>query len=368
MSKQEKYGLDKHLVRFSTEKECYDYLFSVKWGAKPKCPSCGNTHMNYYISTRKTYKCSRCYKQFSLIQGTIFEKSRIPLTKWFIAIYFFTTNKRGISSIQLSKWLGVTQRTAWFMLHRLREALKEENNIILSGVVEADETFIGPNISRDRRLQVTKAAHEKIQKQNNIFSTKKLQKIAPKVRGRKKGETKEVLLARKSSSPPPKPESKFVQYENLTVVFGMLEREGRLVLKRLGNSIKTINRKKIYPIMQQHISASSIVITDQNIIYNGIEQMYSKHWTINHNETFVNGDIHTNNIENAWKHLKKFIDGTYFHVSERHFDRYLDEYTYRWNRRQESDKRLFESFVPFLVKSRLSYLNLTNKSENRMAA
>lgn len=360
MNKQEKYGLDKHLVRFSTEKECYDYLFSVKWGIKPKCSSCGNDHMNYYISTRKTYKCSQCYKQFSLTQGTIFEKSRIPLTKWFIAIYFFTTNKRGISSVQLSKWLGVTQKTAWFMLHRLREALKEENNIVLNGIVEVDETFIMPNIARDTRLQKRRKQHN-IQ-QNKIHGLSKKQRLKLGVkqkRGRKKGTTKEVIerMRMERGGKPYRSDKPSIKtpFEQGAVVLGMMERDGKVVLKRLGLDNRCINHESIYPLLQQHIKHGSMVITDQHVVYQNLPNLpYKyKHFSVNHDIGYVIDGIHINGIENTWKHLKKLLNSTYFHVSKNHFEKYLDEYTYRWNRRKKTEKELFEEFVPLIAKERV---------------
>lgn len=372
MNKQEKYGLDKHLVRFSTEKECYDYLFSIKWGAKPKCSSCGNYHMNYYISTRRTYKCSQCYKQFSLTQGTIFEKSRIPLTKWFIAIYFFTTNKRGISSVQLSKWIGVTQRTAWFMLHRLREALKEENNIVLSGIVEADETYIMPKTNRDKRLQAAKIRHDKKQKEINGISNRRRQKLGMhKKRGRKKGTTKKVIeqmkIARNGKPYNSKSPSIIVPFEQGAVVFGIMERGGKIVMKRIGTDMRCVTKDTVFPILQKHITNGSTLITDQHRIYQDTSNLPFEYLSVNHDIGYVVDGIHTNGIENAWKHLKKFIEGTYFHISKRHFNKYLDEHTYRWNRRKEPEQTLFDSFIPFVVDKRLSF-NVLKQEEVRLAA
>lgn len=362
----------KHLVRFSTEKECYDYLFSTKWGTQPICPSCRNAHMNYYITTRRTYKCSECYKQFSLTQGTIFEKSRIPLTKWFICIYFFTANKRGVSSVQLSKLIGVTQRTAWFILHRLREALKEENNIILSGIVEADETFIMPKIARDKRLQAAKIIHDEQQEKTHGLSKKKRLKMGIRYkRGRKKGTTKEVIEQMKldrdgkpyvSTIPSPK-----LPFEQGAVVLGMMERNGRIVMKRIGMDNRSVTKEIIYPILKKHVSADSILVTDQHIVYQDTTSLFREHLSVNHDIGYVIDGIHTNGIENAWKHLKKFIDGTYFHISKRHFDRYLDEHVYRWNRRKGADKELFESFMPLVAGKQITF-NKLKQSDIKMVA
>src|ERR1700758_1017298 len=132
--------MNMHLARFATDQMCHDYLVQVRWNGRPTCPKCGNDKMNYYINSRKVYKCSSCKKQFSLTKGTIFERSKLPLKTWFLAIYLFTTKKRGVSSYQMAGWLGVKQHTAWYVLQRLRKALENENDIVLSGIVEADET------------------------------------------------------------------------------------------------------------------------------------------------------------------------------------------------------------------------------------
>src|ERR1700751_3141860 len=110
--------MDMHLARFATDQMCHDYLVQVRWNGKPICPKCGNDNMNYYLAKRKVYKCSNpnCYKQFNVVRETIFERSKMPLHKWFLAIYFFTTTKRGVSSCQLAEFLNVQQRTAWFVL------------------------------------------------------------------------------------------------------------------------------------------------------------------------------------------------------------------------------------------------------------
>jgi transposase-like protein len=291
------------------------------------------------------------------------------LTKWFIAIYFFTTNKRGISSVQLSKWIGVTQRTAWFMLHRLREALKEENNIILSGIVEVDETFIGPDIRRDTRLQKLRRLHNEEQDRIHGYGVKKRRTIEGyRVRGRKKGDTPEMLEQRKKEKEEHlKKYGKRKQFERVTVVLGMLERGGRLVMKRLGHSSNTVNREAIFPHLKRHIHRDSTLFTDQHIVYIEAKDMFKWHYSVNHEVGYVVDGIHTNGIENAWKHLKKLLDATYFHVSNRHFDRYLDEYTYRWNKQNESDKVLFESFIPFVINKRLSFNGL-KQEEIRLAA
>jgi hypothetical protein len=289
-----------------------------------------------------------------------------------MAIYLFTINKRGISSVQLGKMIGVTQRTAWFMLHRLREALKEENNIMLKGVVEADETFIMPKIGRDKRLQAAKFIHDK--EQDRIHGLTKKQRLRQGIkqkRGRKKGTTKEVVhqmkidrggKAYRSDLPSIK-----TPFEQGAVVFGMMEREGRIVLKRLGTDIRCITKENIFSLLQKYIESNSTLITDENKVYQDTTELPYNHFSVNHTIGYVIDDIHTNGIENVWKHLKKLIDSTYFHVSKHHFVRYLDEYTYRWNRRCETEKNVFESFFSKTIGSRLTLKRLKQK-EVRTAA
>jgi transposase-like protein len=362
-----KYGLDIHLERFSTDKQCQDYLFAIKWNGVPKCPSCGNTYKNYYITSRKVYKCSECYRQFSLTQGTIFERSKIPLVKWFLTIYLFTTKKKGLSSVQLSKWLGVEQRTAWFMLQRLREALKEENNAILDGIIEVDETFIGPDINRDTRLQKIRKLH--YQEQDRIHGmhrnkARRIRGFSTKI-GRKKGSTKEVLAKKKLEQ---EEKGDRLPFERCTAVLGMLERNGRIVMKKIGHSKSSLRKDIIYPLLEKHISYESTLITDQLNLYDDTEHLFYEHQTVNHDIAYVIDGIHTNGIENAWKHLKLMISGTYFHLSKHHFNRYLNENTYRWNRKNNTERALFEDFMSLTMKERISYKELIKKEQIKMAA
>lgn len=364
-----------HTSRFNTDKKCRDFLFQMKWDGKPACPKCGNNTMNYYISTRKVYKCSSCYRQFSLTQGTIFERSKIPLTKWFLAIYIFTTKKRGVSSIQMGKWLGVKQQTAWFMMHRLREALKEENNIILSGIVEGDETYINPKVNRDKRLLAKKKAHDEEQEKRDKvhgYDRKRRERYGIKLkRGRKAGTTKEVvqqqLIERGGKKYSSRTPSNRTPFEKGTVVLGMSEQKegGRLVMKKLGINAKSVTKENIFPHLQNHISKDSTFMTDQLNLYKTTNEFFKKHLSVNHMIGHVINGVHVQNIENAWKHLKKMIEGTYFHLSHKHFDRYLDENTFRWNRRGDSLESTFKSFMPLTIGKRLTYEELI---EEKMAA
>ncbi len=290
-----------------------------------------------------------------------------------MAIYFFTTMKRGVSSYQMAKLLGIRQKAAWYLLQRLRQALKDENEIILSGVVEADETTVGPKIHRDLRLKMAKKKHDAEQDIiNGLTDEKRIKMGGAKKRGRKIGSTKEVLEQKKIERGgvpySSKQLSARIPFEKGVIILGMAERDGRIVMKKLGTSLKDVNRTNIYPYLKKHITRNSIVITDELNVYAEIEKMFAAHYTVNHNIGYVVEGIHTNNIENGWKHLKKFIDGTYFHISNRHFSGYLNENTYRWNKREESERVLFDSFIPLVAGKRITYKKLIEKNSSKMAA
>ncbi|MCF8417021.1 MAG: IS1595 family transposase [Crocinitomicaceae bacterium] len=370
-----KYGLPSHEKRFGTEEKCREFIASVRWtDGIAECPQCGNTHMNYFLTTRNIWKCSSksCRKQFSVIKGTIFENTNIPLVKWFKAVFYFTVMKRGISSCQLARNLEVEQRTAWFILHRLREVIAEEGDIQLSGVVEADETQIGPQVSKDTRLQEAKKLHDEKQDELYGMSKKKKRRIRgePAKRGRKKGSTKEVLADKKAQRESEKiTKGERVPFEKDKIILGMMERDGRVVFKMLGLSNKTRTKEKIYPYLKKHISSNSFFITDDLNLYDDTKFIFRRHETVNHDVQFARGFIHTNNIENSWKHLKKMMDGTYFHASYYHFNRYLIEQAFRWNRLNESNEVLVDDLLKKIVGKRLKYFELIRKesSSNKLA-
>ncbi|WP_396127466.1 IS1595 family transposase [Aurantibacillus circumpalustris] len=331
--------------------------------------------MNYLLTTRNIYKCSSCKKQFSVTQGTIFHRSKVPLTKWFIAMYFFTGNKRGISSCQLAKLLGVKQHTAWFMLHRMRAALTNENEIMLSGIVEADEAFIGPKINRDLRLLMAKQKHDEEQNRLQNFTTEKRLELGIKKKvGRKKGSTKEILHQKmierggKPYNSHDDRKSDRIPFETGVVILGMMEQKGRMIMKILGRSRIDLTKKNILPILKNYIASHSILVTDQSSVYFNTSQLFSRHLSVNHDKGYVINGVHINNIENAWKHLKKMVIGTYFHASYQHFEKYLNENTYRWNRRQLDQECLFEDFMPLTILRKISYKELIKREQVQEAA
>ncbi len=269
--------------RFATEEDCINHLAKTRWGDTPVCPHCENMGA-YFIKTRKIYKCSSCRKQFTVRVGTIFEDSRIPLQKWFLAIYILTSMKKGISSIQMAKYLGITQKSAWFMLHRIRYAVNSEQfKAPLTGEVEVDETYIG---------------------------------------GRRKGGRGRGAKGK-------------------TPVVGLVERGGKIKVHKTNN----VTALTLTGLVYYNVDRTSRVITDEFRSYNYV-RLHNRHDTIEHGKKqYVRGDVHTNNIESFWSHLKRGIKGVYLQVSPKHLQRYCDEYAYRFNTRSLTDIERFNDYL-----------------------
>lgn len=282
--------------KFNSEQTCLDYLEHARWGEEITCPHCGVIGETYKYSNGKLYKCGACRKQFTAKVGTIFSDSKIPLYKWFLAIYLATSLKKGISSVQLSKYIGVTQKSAWFMLQRIRFALeKSGNGFMLQNEVELDETYLGPN---------------------------------PKKRSTANPRGKQI-------------------------VFGMVERQGNAVLKHVEKA-----GRNLIPIVEQNVDPSTKVYTDG---YQAYQALYWKGWThksVNHMiGERVRGQVHTQNIENIWSHMKRGIDGIYIHVSPKHLQMYCNEYAYRYSTRDMSDIERFSDWFSHSL-CRLTYKEL----------
>lgn len=294
--KQELSNLVEFYNRFGDEQACRDYLEKARWGDKITCPHCGVVGNAYKYKDGRLYKCKDCRKQFTVRVGTIFEDSKLPLQKWFLAIYLATSLKKGISSIQLSKYLGITQKTAWFMLHRIRYAVETDSyDKPLDGEVEMDETYVG---------------------------------------GVRKGHTR--------------------KFDNKTPVVGAVERKGRVVARTTDDASSTTLQR----VIREHISPEANLYTDDWKGYHRASRMVMLHRAVNHSkQQWTSGKVHTNTIEGFWSHLKRGIDGIYHHVSAKHLQRYCDEYRYRYNTRDMSDGERFSNYF-VNIHGRLEYKEL----------
>jgi len=281
-----------------------------------RCPTCGSEKVTYMEKSR-LYNCrtKHAKQKFSLKVGTIFEDSPIGLEKWLPAVWLIVAAKNGISSYELHRSLGVTQKSAWFMLHRIRLAMKTGSFMKAGGnggEVEVDETFIGG-------------------KSKNMHSEKRKKRIASRGNGGK------------------------------TIVMGILERGGRVS----ASVIKDRKAKTVQPIIRERVEAGSELITDMWLGYWGLDADF-QHKMVDHAVEYVNGRIHTNGLENFWALLKRSIGGTYVSVEPFHLFRYLDEQTFRYNNRATKENPLndadrFTYAMTQIVGRRLTYAELTGK-------
>jgi transposase-like protein len=294
------------LIYFSDLDKCREYLTARRWPNGVTCPHCGSKSVGF-ISTRKIWQCKGkgCKKQFSVKVGTIFEDSPLGLDKWLCAFWLIANAKNGISSYEVSRALGVTQKTAWFMLGRIRLAMKTGTFEKLSGEVEADETYIGGkarNMHRSRRNEIK--------------------------RGRSAA--------------------------GKAIVLGLLERKGKVRVTVVRNAKKTT----LQPVVRTHVVEGSELFTDAWSGYYGLDADYA-HQVTDHAEKYVDGKIHTNGLENFWSLLKRAITGTYVSVEPFHLQRYIDEQAFRFNERTDDDKGRFEKAVKGMSGKRLTYKQLT---------
>jgi transposase-like protein len=295
---------------FSDPDASLAFMVGLRWpDGAVTCPRCKATETSF-LSTRRLWKCRSCKKQFSAKVGTIFEDSPIPLEKWLPALWMVVNCKNGISSYEIARAIGVSQKTAWFMAHRIRLAVQTGSFDKISGEVEVDETFIGG-------------------KARFMHKGKRAQKITG--RG---------------------PMGK-------TAVMGLLERHGEDGHSTVEAKVVPNTKKKtLSPEVRERVEAGSEVFTDTLQSYAGLDAEYV-HGVINHAEKYVEGKIHTNGMENFWSLLKRGIKGTYVSVEPFHLFRYLDEQTFRFNSRKMSDGMRFLRAAQGIVGKRLTYSALT---------
>jgi transposase-like protein len=285
------------LSYFDNEQVCRDYLELMRWSEGVICPYEDCKHNKVFsFSNGKTYKCAKCKRQFSVKVGTIFEDSKISLKKWFAAIYLITSHKKGISSIQLGKDIGVTQKTAWYMNHRVRHSLGWDTDEKLSGVIEADETFMGGKESNKHQSKRTEST------QGRSVETK-------------------------------------------TPIAGVVERGGEVRAKKVKDTSGSSLRKFVY----ENVERGSQLHTDEWWGYKGLEKIFG-HSVIKHNEKqYVNGNCHTNTMEGFWSLLKRGVMGIYHSWSDKHLQKYIDEFVFRYNTRSLTEADRFNLMLSGLA-------------------
>jgi transposase-like protein len=317
MNAKEPKTLQEAIVYFSNPDNCIAYLVARRWpDGVVTCPTCNSENVSFSAS-RRIWQCSSHHskRQFSIKVGTIYEDSPIGLDKWLAATWMLTNCKNGVSSYEIARDLNVTQKSAWFMLHRIRLALQDDKfGGKLGGEVEADETFIGG-------------------KARNMHKN---------------------VRARRITSPGHNAKDK-------VLVMGMLERGGHVRTEIIPDRLTSTLRAKV----NKHVDVGSVLYTDEYQAYKGLKDEYS-HSVIDHMEQYVNGQVHTNGIENFWSLLKRGLHGTYVAVEPFHLFRYLDEQVFRFNHRKDgkrkvSDAERFSMAVRRIVGKRLTFAELTGK-------
>jgi transposase-like protein len=310
--------LSQAIAYFADTDRAFDYAKWLRWSDdKVTCPRCGSDS-NSFVKTRKLWFCNGCKKQFTVKVGTIFEDSPMGLDKWMTAVWMICNCKNGISSYEIHRALGITQKSAWFMLHRIREAMRDGSVVKMGGPdggpVEVDETFIGPNPKKmhgDRRQKVKRI-------------------------------TKDLSKA---------------------IVFGMVDREARKVRAKV---VPNVKRETLQNEILNQIAGGSTVYTDGYQSYDHLAAKQYIHETVNHVDEYVRGQVHTQGIENFWSLLKRGLRGTYVAIEPFHLDRYLDEQVFRYNNRATKDNLLtdedrFVLAMSQIVGRRLTYTQLTGQ-------
>lgn len=306
--------LQQAILYFADLDKALEFLTAFRWAdGKPTCPWCGSQE-NSFVSTRRIWKCKGCRKQFSIKAGTVIEDSPIGLDKWMPAIWMIVNDKNGISSYELARGLAVGQKTAWFMLHRIRLAMKNGSLDKLSGEVEADETFVGGKIGNMN----TKAKARKLLRGDRLVGGGTVGK---------------------------------------TIVMGLLERHGNA-------RVKVLSKRRIGNVqgeIKKHVEQGSAVFTDQLQSYRGLIAEYA-HDVIDHTEAYVKGNVHTNGMENFWSLFKRMLKGTYVSVEPYHLQAYADEQCFRFNNRKLTDAERFTIAVSQIVGRRITFNELIGKT------
>jgi transposase-like protein len=306
--------LQSAIVYFANPDNCLNYLVERRWPEGVTCPTCGSDAVTF-MPKRRIWQCKARHPkaQFSVKVGTIFEDSAIGLDKWLCAMWMLANCKNGVSSWEIHRTVGVTQKSAWFMLQRLRLALQDENAGKLSGSIEVDETFIGGKARNMHKARKHRA---------KLSPTGMVGKIA---------------------------------------VMGLLERHGHVRTMVVPATTRAI----LQPRVRRHVEEGSSLYSDSHPGYDELESEYVR-GVINHAERYVDGQIHTNGLENYWSLLKRGLKGTYISVEPFHLFRYLDEQAFRFNNRKANDAYRFDLAVSQIVGKRLTYSALTGKDKDAL--
>jgi ribosomal protein L14 len=312
--------LQEAVTFFADPDNCVAYLVARRWPSGVSCPTCGRTDVSY-VTARRLWQCktrhAKC--QFSVKVGTIFEESPIALKSWLMAMWMIANCRNGVSSYEIARSVGVTQKSAWHMMHRIRLAMKHEPKHTIGShwgnPVEVDETFVG---------------------------------------GKMKNMHRKKAMALRANMPVDRMDGHEVRWDNKTAVMGMLNRQTREVRAKV---IPNVKRETLQAEILKNVGFNAHVFTDQHVGYEGLDKVKNfTHKTVNHMEEYVNGRVHTQGIENFWSLLKRSLTGTYVAVEPFHLDRYVDEQVFRFNNRQnKKDADRFSKIVAQVVGKRLTY-------------
>lgn len=296
-------------IRYFTDLDvCTEFVANLRWPNGPYCPKCGCAEYSY-LTTRRVWKCKACKKQYSVKVGTIFEDSGLGLDKWLPAIWLIANSKNGISSHELARSLGVTQKSAWFMLHRIRLAMQTGTFNKLDGEVEVDETFIGG-------------------KAGNMHKAERKRRVTG------------------------------TGYADKTIVVGVRQREG----ETRAAIIPDTKTRTLETHVREHVEEGSTVYTDALPSYRHLGGDFD-HLTVDHAEAYAIGRVHTNGLENFWSLLKRGLQGTYVNVDPSHLFRYLDERLFTYNLRDLTDLGRFTAVLSMASNRRLTYAELTGRAQ-----
>ncbi len=298
-------NLVKLIEDYGSEDRCRAYLEVLRWPDGVRCIDCGSDSISR-ITTRNQYDCNTCRTRFSVKSGTVFHDSHLPLWKWFLATYLMCEAKKGVSANQLKRTLGVSYKTAWYLCHRIRSTMVGDGET-LSGIVEADETYIGGKVVTTRGTRSERAK---------------------------------------------------ARFENKTVVLGAIERGGKLRVRAVDGAVA--NRATVRSFLAEHVDEDTEALyTDAHKVYRGVKIGDARHESVNHSaDEWVRGDVHTNTIESAWSLFDRAVIGSYHKLSEKHLPNYLQEFEFRFNNRE--NPFLFRDTLIALIKGEtLTYDDLT---------